>query len=105
MEPRQGGTIVEVAQDDTEHLWGTIRSYDPHDSISMDFNIPEPGDTSGARTLVEVLFTPVGHARTRVELTQSNWEALGDKAADMRGGYGGGWAEIFDQAYLAACGG
>src|SRR5216684_4935756 len=32
IEPKQGGKIVEVGHDGTEHLWGTIRSYDPNDS-------------------------------------------------------------------------
>ena len=31
IEPKQGGKIVEIGHDDTEHLWGTIKSYDPHD--------------------------------------------------------------------------
>ncbi len=105
VDPRVGGKIVEVGHDDTEHQWGTIRSYDPHDSISMDFHIPEPGDTSGRTTFVEVTFTPVNLGRTRVQLTQSNWEGLGDLAEPMRGGYGGGWIEIFEKAYLKACGG
>ena len=38
-------------------------------------------------------------------LTQSNWEAFGDLAEMMRGGYGSGWVLIFEQAYNAACGG
>jgi len=103
VEPTEGGQIVEIGHDHQEHLWGIIRSYDPHDSIGMDFHIPEPGDTSGAATRVDVRFTALAHGLTRVELTQSNWEALGDKAVPMRGGYGGGWAEIFQQAYKAAC--
>lgn len=43
--------------------------------------------------------------RTRVELTQSNWEAFGERARDMQGGYGGGWTMIFEGAYKLACGG
>lgn len=26
IEPKQGGKIVEIGHDDTEHLWGTIKS-------------------------------------------------------------------------------
>jgi len=40
-----------------------------------------------------------------VELTQSNWEAFGDLAEMMRGGYGSGWVIIFEKAYKSACGG
>ena len=104
VEPRVGGRIVEVGHDDNEHQWGTIRSYDPYELVSMDFHIPEPGDTSGRTTFVEVTFTPSRLGRTRVQLTQSNWEGLGDLAEPMRGGYGGGWVEIFEKAYVEACG-
>jgi uncharacterized protein YndB with AHSA1/START domain len=102
IEAKRGGRIVEIGHDDTEHLWGTITTYDPHDSISMDVHIGMPPENA---SLVEVRFTALGAERTRVELTQSNWEAFGDLAEMMRGGYGSGWVIIFEQAYKAACGG
>lgn len=105
VEAREGGTIVEIGPDDAEHLWGTIQHYDPHDFLSMDFHIPQPGEVVKSRTLVEVRFTPLGGEQTRVELTQSRWEALGEWAEMLRGGYGGGWELIFEQAFKAACGG
>jgi hypothetical protein len=106
VEPKVGGQIVEIGNDDTEHLWGTIRSYDPHDSVGMDFHIAPTGDdTVGSWSLVEVRFTALGSDRTQVELTQTNWEAFGEKAAMLRGGYGPGWDAIFGQAFKAACGG
>ena len=102
IEPKLGGKIVEIGHDDTEHHWGTIKSYDPHDSISMDFHMGLPPENA---SLVEVRFTDLGNERTRVELTQSNWEAFGDMAEMMRDGYGSGWVIIFEQAFKAACGG
>ncbi len=102
VEPRQGGTIVEIGHDDTEHLWGTFTSFDPHDSIRMDFHMGLPAETA---SLVEVRFTALGDERTRVELTQSNWEAFGELAEMMRGGYGSGWVIIFEGAFKSACGG
>ena len=107
VEANVGGLIVEIGHDGTEHLWGTITSYDPHDSISMDFHIDpqstrHPGDSV---SLVEVRFTALGDERTQVVLTQSDWEAFGDQAEMLRGGYGQGWTVIFEQAFKAACGG
>ena len=102
IDPRLGGKIVETGHDGTEHLWGTIRSYDPHDSITMDFHMGLPAETA---SLVEVRFTVLEKHRTRVVLTQSNWEAFGDLAEMMRGGYGSGWVIIFEESFKAACGG
>ena len=100
IEPRQGGQIVET--DDTEHLWGTITSYDPHDSIRMDFHMGMPAETA---SLVEVRFTALQSGRTQVELTQSNWEGFGEMAEMLHGHYGSGWVAIFELAFKAACGG
>lgn len=105
VEARQGGDIVEVGPDGVEHRWGTIRTYDPHDLISMDFHIPEPTDPPGAATLVEVRFTSLGSERTRVRLTQSNWKSLGGRAEMKQAGYGMGWGLIFEQSFKSACGG
>ena len=56
-------------------------------------------------SLVEVRFSALEDGRTRVELTHSNWEAYGELAEMIRGGYGSGWVIIFEQAYKTACGG
>ncbi len=102
VEPRLGGKIVEIAADDAEHHWGTITAIDPFDSIAMDFHMGMPPDRA---SLVEVTFAATADDRTRVTLTQSNWEAFGDMAEMLRNSYGPGWAIIFEQAFFAACGG
>jgi hypothetical protein len=43
--------------------------------------------------VVSVRFTALGADRTRVVLTHSTWEAYGDLAGDMRGGYGSSWGD------------
>ena len=101
VEAREGGQIMEISPDDSEHLWGTFRSFDPHESVSMDFHMGMPADNA---SLVEVRFTALGDDRTRVELTHSNWEAFGDMAEMMRGGYDSGWVIIFEGGYAEACG-
>ena len=100
VEAKSGGKIVEVGHDGTEHLWGTIRTFQPNDYLSMDFHMGTPPESA---TLVEIRFTALEPERTRVQLTQSNWEAAGDMANMLRGGYGTGWAVIFEQAYAEAC--
>ena len=102
IDPRHGGQIVETAADDAEHHWGTITAFDPHATVVMDFHMGLPPENASR---VEVTFTPVTADTTRVELTQSNWEAFGDMAEMMRNGYGSGWVLIFEQGYKSACGG
>jgi hypothetical protein len=103
VESREGGSITEIAQDGSEHLWGRFTSYDPHDYLAMDFHITHPDYPAGDFTLVELRFAPLDEQRTRVTLTQSHWEAHGDIAEMVRGGYGTGWTVIFEQRYRAAC--
>ena len=100
IEPKPGGKIVEISQDDTEYLWGTIKTFNQFDLFSMDFHMGLPPETA---SLVEVRFTELKNELTQVELTQSNWEAFGDLAEMMRGGYGSSWGIIFEEAYKAAC--
>ena len=70
--------------------------------MSIDFHMGLPAESA---SLAEVRFTALGDEKTRVELTHSNWEAFGEMAEMMRGGYGSGWVIIFEQAYKSACGG
>ena len=100
VDPRVGGRIVEIGPDGSEHHWGTFRQLDPSNLVAMDFHMGMPPEQA---SLVEVRFVPVESDRTRVTLTQSNWEAFGDMAEMLRGGYEPGWVIIFEQAYLAAC--
>ena len=102
VDPRLGGRIVEIGDDDHQFHWGTFTAWNPFDAIAMDFHMGLPSDQA---SLVEVTFVPLGADRTRVTLTHSNWEAFGDLAEMMRNGYGSGWIIIFKEAYLAACGG
>ena len=66
----------------------------------MDFHMGLSADTA---SLVEVDFHELATDRTRVVLTQSRWEAFGDLAADMYGGYGSSLTMIFEENYAAAC--
>lgn len=100
IEPKLGGKIYEIGHDDTNHAWGSVTEFDPHQQFAMDWHIGLPADNASA---VAVRFIPVNDEKTRVELSHSRWEAFGDKAADMRAGYDQGWVGVFEQAYHAAC--
>jgi len=60
VDAKPGGQIVEIGPNGTEHLWGTIKSYQPHDFVSMDFHFAPPGEKVDARTLVESAVTAIG---------------------------------------------
>lgn len=100
IEPRVDGRVIEIGHDDTEHRWGTVTFYDPYEGFGMDWHINLPSEQASQ---VAVKFFAVDKNRTRVELTHSNWEVFGEKAADMRAGYDSGWVSVFEQAYQAAC--
>ncbi|MEO8241933.1 MAG: SRPBCC domain-containing protein [bacterium] len=105
VDAREGGDIVEVGGDGTEVVWGTILTLDRYTRVTMDFHIPRPGDVVTRRPLLEMDFVPLSATQTRVILRQSNYEALGEIGASVRGGYEFGFKMIFEGNYRAACGG
>ena len=102
VDPKEGGKITEIGSDDTETPWGHIETYDPYARLGLRFHIPAPGHEDGGLSLLELTFTPVDDG-TRVDLVQSDFEGIGDMAEMVRGGYGHGWAMIFEGAYAQAC--
>ncbi len=58
-----------------------------------------PNYRPGQEQLVEIRFTPEGPG-TRVELTHSGWEKLGDAAASLRQRYDRGWAIVFERHFV-----
>ena len=103
VDARKGGRIVEIGGDGVEHLWGTIKTYDPYEYLNLDFHVPHPSEQQPGFSTVEVRFTALDKNRTRVELTQSNWEGLGAMAEMSQKGYQQAWTMIFETAYKGAC--
>lgn len=99
VDAKPGGQIIEHGDDGRDHLWGTIKDYNPHDLFSMYFHMGLPP----CESLVEVTFRSLEADRTEVVLTQSNWEAFGDLADMMFNGYGGSWRLLFEEAYRDRC--
>lgn len=90
IEPRLGGRIVETAPDGTEHLWGTVTAWEPPDRLAFTWH---PGRTADTRQEVEITFLPVGNG-ARVSLVHFGWERLGERAAEVRRNYEGGWGIV-----------
>lgn len=105
VEARVGGEIVEIGADGTEVVWGVIREIERHSRLVLDFHVPRPGDVITGRPLLELDFEALGPTQTRVTLTQSNFEALGEMGAPSRQGYNFVWTPIFAEGFGKACAG
>jgi uncharacterized protein YndB with AHSA1/START domain len=95
IEPRVGGRVFERAADGRETPWGTVLAYDPPHRLAFSWIVQL---SPGQEQLVEIRFT-AEEGGTRVELTHSGWEKLGDAAADLRQRYDRGWANIFEHCF------
>jgi uncharacterized protein YndB with AHSA1/START domain len=97
IEPRVGGRVFERAADGRETPWGTVVAYEPPHRLAFTWII---GLSAGQEQQIDIRFTPQEHG-TRVEVTHSGWEKLGDaaKAAALRERYDGGWATLIERCY------
>jgi hypothetical protein len=91
VENRVGGRVYEVQADGKECAWGTVVAWDPPRVFSMTWH---PGRAASTAQEVEVRFLAAEDGGTRVELEHRGWEALGERAADQRRNYDGGWETV-----------
>ena len=100
-----GGRVYETWHDDSEHDWGRVLIWEPHDRFAMSWNI------TGTPTEVEVRFSTEGQNVTRVDLEHRGWENLTEaqlsEACALPGGYLGGsfregWSRILGCFVAAA---
>ena len=94
-EGRVGGRLFERLADGTEHLWGTVVLWEPPQRLAFTWHVNRPPEQAQR---VEVAFAPCPGG-TRVELTHTGWERLGDKAQTTRDAYDKGWAKVFEDCY------
>ena len=95
IEPRAGGRVFERSADGRETSWGTVVAYEPPHRLAFSWVV---GLAAGQDQLIDIRFAPEGGG-TRVELTHSGWEKLGDRAAALREGYDRGWAALIERCY------
>jgi uncharacterized protein YndB with AHSA1/START domain len=95
-EPHVGGRFIEVydAQTGEGLEIGQIVVWEPGKRLVYGWR--EQGWQDGERTEVEILFEPLGARQTRVTVTHSGWETVGDASRSRRlvEGYSYGWNEI-----------
>jgi uncharacterized protein YndB with AHSA1/START domain len=95
IEPRVGGRVFERSADGRETPWGTVLAYEPPRRLDFSWIVEL---AAGQEQLVEIRFMPEGSG-TRVELTHSGWEKLGEAAASLRQRYDRGWAVVFERHF------
>ena len=89
-EGRVGGRIYEVDQGGEEHTWGAVTGFDPPTRVEFTWH---PGMAPETSQQIEVRFL-AAEGGTRVELTHTGWERLGDLARKARKGYPIGWTYV-----------
>ena len=92
-EQRIGGRLFEIQNDGTECVWGTVLRWEPPNAVAVSWH---PGKDASLAGRVEVEFEAVEEG-TKVTLTHSGWERLGDEAVVTRAGYDTGWDVVLAQ--------
>jgi uncharacterized protein YndB with AHSA1/START domain len=93
MEPFVGGRWYERGADGSECDWGHVRAWEPPGRVVLSWEIDADWKANpNVASEVEVRFVEVPEG-TRVELEHRKLEAFGERAAEMRGVFGGdgGW--------------
>jgi hypothetical protein len=105
VEPRHGGRVYETWDDGTVVDWGRLLAWRPPHGFTLSWTC------TPAPTEVELTFTPLGPALTRVAVEHRGWEALSEgqltQDCAMPGGYasgafGTGWERILAALATAA---
>jgi len=99
IEGRVGGRLYERLRDGEESVWGKVLRWNPPHVLEFTWH---PGREPDSAQTVEVTFTATDEG-TRVDLTHSGWESLGERALETRQNYDSGWDMVFVQRYGARC--
>jgi Activator of Hsp90 ATPase homolog 1-like protein len=89
-EARPGGRIYEKIKGGSESTWGTVTAWEPPGRVAFSWH---PGQDPSRAQEVEVRFVAV-ESGTRLELTHTGWEKLGEMARRARRAYPLGWAYV-----------
>lgn len=95
IEAQVGGRVYERASDGKESVWGHVLAYEPPHRLSFSWLV---GLSRETEQLIDIRFTAEGGG-TRVELTHSGWEKLGEAAAALRERYDSGWGTLVERCF------
>jgi uncharacterized protein YndB with AHSA1/START domain len=95
IEPGVGGRLYETTRSGDEHLWGTVAVWEPPRRLAYSWH---PQVDLSQRTMVLVMFTPLGPRRTRLTLTHSGWQPGQE---ERRTNYHTGWDDVLADGYVA----
>jgi uncharacterized protein YndB with AHSA1/START domain len=98
IEPFAGGAVFEVSAGGERSEWGRVLVWDPPHRLAMTWH---PGREASEAQQVEVRFAAEGDG-TRVTLLHFGWEALGERAAEVRERYAHGWVAVLQTSYAGA---
>lgn len=99
-EPRTGGRIFERSPDGTEFEWGEITLWDPPKRLAYLWHL---GVDRSLATQVRIEFVPLTADSTRLKITHSGWDGLGDLGPPRRDRNQRGWDGLLPH-FVAACG-
>ena len=94
IEPGVGGRLYETTRSGAEHLWGTVAVWEPPRRLAYSWH---PQVDLSQRTMVLVMFTPLGPRRTRLTLTHSGWQPGQE---ERRTRYHTGWDGLLVDGYV-----
>jgi hypothetical protein len=99
MEPHLGGRWLEIAEDGTETVVGTITVWEPPRRLTLIWQVNARWQPDAAmRSEVDVRFAPDGPDATVVELVHYKFETMGAEAgASMRRDVAGGWPGFMER--------
>ncbi|MEO8699406.1 MAG: SRPBCC family protein [Kofleriaceae bacterium] len=93
IEPQVDGRWYEVGEDGSECTWGKVLAWDPPRRLVLAWQLSAEFRYDPAlATEVEVTFTAISPAQTRVDFEHRHLERLGDPA--VAGGMDAGWGQI-----------
>jgi uncharacterized protein YndB with AHSA1/START domain len=98
LEQKPGGAIYEIQPDGVRSDWGVVQNWTPPDGFSMTWH---PGSAAEKATLVTLEFLAV-ESGTKVTLTHSGWETLGEAASETAQGYDSGWDYVLGECFGGA---